>query len=84
MVRSRVLIGAALVLVLVLAAGARWRLLDVPLERDEGEYAYAAQLILRGVPSYEHVYSMKPSHGCSIRRPAGGLRRAACISGCSS
>ncbi|MCZ6464198.1 MAG: glycosyltransferase family 39 protein [Proteobacteria bacterium] len=60
MVRSRVLIGAALALVLVLAAGARWRLLDVPLERDEGEYAYAAQLILRGVPPYEHVYSMKP------------------------
>jgi hypothetical protein len=31
----------------------------MPLERDEGEYAYAGQLILRGVPPYKLVYSMK-------------------------
>src|ERR1041384_7560405 len=37
----------------------RWRLRDMPLERDEGEYAYAAQLILQGVPPYQLAYNMK-------------------------
>lgn len=37
----------------------RVRLLDLPLERDEGEYAYAGQLILDGSPPYLHVYNMK-------------------------
>lgn len=37
----------------------RVRLLDMPLERDEGEYAYAGQLILQGVPPYSSVYAMK-------------------------
>ena len=37
----------------------RVRLLDVPLERDEGEYAYAGQLILEGVPPYRLAYNMK-------------------------
>jgi hypothetical protein len=35
------------------------RLLLVPLERDEGEYAYAGQLLLQGVPPYATVYNMK-------------------------
>jgi len=37
----------------------RIRLLDMPLERDEGEYAYAGQLLLQGVPPYLQVYTMK-------------------------
>ncbi len=37
----------------------RVRLLDMPLERDEGEYAYAGQLILQGIPPYELAYNMK-------------------------
>ncbi len=37
----------------------RWRLLDMPLERDEGEYAYAGQLILQGIPPYQLAYSIK-------------------------
>jgi 4-amino-4-deoxy-L-arabinose transferase-like glycosyltransferase len=37
----------------------RLRLLDIPLERDEGEYAYVGQLILQGIPPYELAYSMK-------------------------
>src|SRR2546421_6207986 len=37
----------------------RTRLLGVPLERDEGEYAYAGQLILQGVPPYTLAYNMK-------------------------
>ena len=38
---------------------ARIRLLGLPLERDEGEYAYTGQLILRGIPPYQFAYSMK-------------------------
>lgn len=37
----------------------RLRLLDVPLERDEGEYAYMGQLILDGIPPYSQAYNMK-------------------------
>ena len=37
----------------------RVRLLATPLSRDEGEYAYAGQLILRGIPPYELAYNMK-------------------------
>ncbi|HEY6873142.1 MAG TPA: glycosyltransferase family 39 protein [Geobacteraceae bacterium] len=50
---------AALVVVLLFVAVVRIRLLEVPFERDEGEYAYFAQLILHGVPPYLHAYSMK-------------------------
>jgi hypothetical protein len=46
-------------LVLLFAGFIRVRLLDMPLERDEGEYAYAGQLILQGVPPYELAYNMK-------------------------
>jgi 4-amino-4-deoxy-L-arabinose transferase-like glycosyltransferase len=37
----------------------RVRLRDMPLERDEGEYAYAGQLMLQGVPPYKEAYNMK-------------------------
>ena len=37
----------------------RMRVAPVPLERDEGEYAYAGQLILHGVPPYSLAYNMK-------------------------
>jgi 4-amino-4-deoxy-L-arabinose transferase-like glycosyltransferase len=47
------------VLVLLLFAAIRWRLRDMPLERDEGEYAYAGQLILQGIPPYQIAYNMK-------------------------
>src|SRR5262245_22630028 len=44
----------------VLVAGAlRGRLLDLPLERDEGDYAYVAQLLLDGVPPYAGAYEMR-------------------------
>jgi hypothetical protein len=49
----------ALLVVILLTAVVRVRLLDAPLERDEGEYAYAGQLILQGVPPYGQVYNMK-------------------------
>jgi dolichyl-phosphate-mannose-protein mannosyltransferase len=48
---------ATIVFGLVLAI--RIRLLGIPLERDEGEYAYAGQLILQGIPPYKLAYNMK-------------------------
>jgi len=44
---------------MLLVAGIRWRLRDMPLERDEGEYGYAGQLILQGIPPYQIAYNMK-------------------------
>lgn len=49
----------ALVMILVFVAGVRWRLAELPLERDEGEYAYMGQLILQGIPPYQLAYNMK-------------------------
>jgi len=51
------MIGGLLLLLLVLSA--RFRLLELPLERDEGEYAYGAQLLLHGGQLYEEIHSMK-------------------------
>ena len=53
--RAWLLVALAVLFVLVV----RVRLRDVPLERDEGEYAYAGQLILQGVPPYKEVCNMK-------------------------
>ena len=50
-----IVLGAALLAVL----WARIRLAGLPLERDEGEYAYTGQLILRGIAPYKLAYSMK-------------------------
>jgi len=48
-----------LLAILITTAVIRYHLLDVPMERDEGEYAYAGQLLLQGVLPYEHIYNMK-------------------------
>ena len=48
-----------LALVILASLAIRARLLEVPLERDEGEYAYSAQLILEGARPYEQAYTMK-------------------------
>lgn len=37
----------------------RLRLIDFPLERDEGEYAYSGQLLLKGMFSYHSLHTMK-------------------------
>lgn len=49
----------ALLLIVVFFSLIRVRLLDLPLERDEGEYAYAGQLLLQGIPPYQLAYNMK-------------------------
>jgi 4-amino-4-deoxy-L-arabinose transferase-like glycosyltransferase len=49
-----------LVLLAVIFFGSiRYRLRDMPLERDEGEYAYSGQLLLQGIPPYKLAYNMK-------------------------
>ena len=48
-----------LLLVVLFFSLIRIRLRDMPLERDEGEYAYAGQLILQGIPPYQLAYNMK-------------------------
>ena len=50
-----VLLAVAIGLILLI----RICLLAIPLERDEGEYAYAGQLMLQGVPPYQLAYNMK-------------------------
>ncbi|MBV9339620.1 MAG: glycosyltransferase family 39 protein [Acidobacteria bacterium] len=50
---------ATLVMVLATTIIVRLRLRDMPLERDEGEYAYIGQLMLEHVAPYKLAYSMK-------------------------
>jgi 4-amino-4-deoxy-L-arabinose transferase-like glycosyltransferase len=50
---------AVVVIAIAIVAVVRLRIGAAPLERDEGEYAYAGQLILRGIPPYQQVYNMK-------------------------
>jgi hypothetical protein len=49
----------AVLLVLLATAAVRVRLLQTPLERDEGEYAYIGQLMLQGIPPYQLAANMK-------------------------
>jgi hypothetical protein len=56
---ARLLPWVFVLLVLVFIGFIRVLLLDMPLERDEGEYAYAGQLMLQGIPPYELAYNMK-------------------------
>jgi len=57
--RSRHACYGFLALTILSFALIRFRLRDMPLERDEGEYAYAGQLILEGIPPYHLAYNMK-------------------------
>ncbi len=49
----------ALGLVIALTIAIRANMLQVPLERDEGEFAYMGQLMLQGIPPYQLAYNMK-------------------------
>src|SRR5436190_491472 len=46
-------------LVVLFSLAVRLHLREMPLERDEGEYAYAGQLMLQGIAPYKLVYNMK-------------------------
>jgi hypothetical protein len=49
----------AIAIILLFVAAIRIRLLQIPLERDEGEFAYMGQLMLQGIPPYLMAYNMK-------------------------
>jgi 4-amino-4-deoxy-L-arabinose transferase-like glycosyltransferase len=55
----RYLPAVFLLVIIVFVTSIRLRLLQVPLERDEGEYAYIGQLLLGGFPPYLLAYSLK-------------------------
>ena len=57
--RRLTLTRITLALILLVTALIRIRLLPIPLERDEGEYAYAGQLMLQGIPPYSIASNMK-------------------------
>lgn len=44
---------------ILFVAVVRIRLINIPLERDEGEFAYLGQLMLQGIPPYKLGYNMK-------------------------
>ena len=46
-------------LIFLFVVAVRTRLLDLPFERDEGEYAYLGQLIRHGIAPYGIAYNMK-------------------------
>lgn len=56
---SKIILWLILAASILFVATVRIRLLDMPLERDEGEYAYAGQLMLEGTPPYQLAYNMK-------------------------
>jgi len=45
--------------IMIAVVSARIHLAALPLERDEGEYAYTGQLLLSGIAPYKLAYSMK-------------------------
>lgn len=56
---ARVIPYTLLALILLTTCIVRFHLRNIPLERDEGEYAYAGQLLLQGIPPYKLAYNMK-------------------------
>jgi 4-amino-4-deoxy-L-arabinose transferase-like glycosyltransferase len=60
--RSRIIDRLALpvlAVAMLFSAGVRWRLREMPLERDEGGMAYIGQLLLQGTPPYQEAYHEK-------------------------
>jgi len=55
----KICLSLLLAMVIFVTVFIRIRMLAAPLERDEGEYAYAGQLILQGIPPYQLAYNMK-------------------------
>jgi hypothetical protein len=55
---------AVLLVVLTFFAAVRFHFRSMPLERDEGEYAYMGQLLLQGIPPYKLAYTMKLPGTC--------------------
>ena len=58
--RTNLAAGLGILAIGVLFVALRWQSCDAPLTRDEGEYAYAAQLLGSGLAPYEHSFLQKP------------------------
>ena len=58
-VRSVPIAWILLAVIILFVMFVRVGLLEMPLERDEGEYAYMGQLLLEGIPPYGEAYNMK-------------------------
>jgi hypothetical protein len=56
---AKYIYGVGLALIILFTVFVRFRLLEIPLERDEGSFAYMGQLILHGIPPYLLSYSLK-------------------------
>jgi hypothetical protein len=56
---------AALLVALAAFGTVRFHFRSLPLERDEGEYAYMGQLMLQGVPPYQLAFTMKLPGTCA-------------------
>src|ERR1035441_2277990 len=56
---SRYCCYGLLLLIILFFALIRFQLRESPLERDEGEYAYAGQVMLQGIPPYQLASSRK-------------------------
>ena len=56
---SHYIYWAGTIIIILFTVFIRLRLLELPLERDEGEFAYMGQLMLQGIPPYLISYNMK-------------------------
>src|SRR5271157_5438440 len=56
---SRYIYWAGTIIIILFTVFIRLRLLGIPLERDEGEFAYMGQLMLQGIPPFLTSYSLK-------------------------
>lgn len=85
--RGHRIVLCLLTLIVVVTAGIRLRLLELPLDRDEGEYAYFGQLLLQGIPPYATAYNFKMPGiygiyavtSCSCSRPSRSWRASPSI-----
>lgn len=59
-VHHRYCVLGALLAIILFTSAIRVRLLEAPLERDEGACAYMGQLMLAGIPPYAESHDMKP------------------------
>ena len=57
--RTSLIYKIVCLLIIGFVVAIRIHLAGIPFERDEGEYAYAGQLLNRGIPPYQEVYNMK-------------------------
>lgn len=56
---KKILSWGVILAIIIIVSIIKIHLLEIPLERDEGEYAYIAQLFMKGEPLYLHAYSAK-------------------------